>query len=43
MGPSGHELTQLLRAWSEGDPTALEKVTPLVYQELRRMAGRYMA
>jgi RNA polymerase sigma factor (TIGR02999 family) len=42
MEASGHEITQLLKAWSQGDPTALEKVTPLVYQELRRMARRYM-
>jgi len=33
MGPSGGEITQLLKAWSEGDATALEKVIPLVYQD----------
>src|SRR5205809_1948957 len=38
-----HEVTQLLLAWSEGDRTALDKLTPLVYQELRRMAHRYMS
>jgi RNA polymerase sigma factor (TIGR02999 family) len=43
MEPSGHEVTQLLKAWSEGDSDALEKLVPLVYQELRRMARRYMA
>ena len=36
MESSGDEITQLLKAWSEGDATALEKVIPLVYQELRR-------
>ena len=38
-----HELTQLLRAWSEGDDQALEKLVPLVYTELHRLARRYMA
>jgi RNA polymerase sigma-70 factor, ECF subfamily len=41
--PSAHEITQLLRAWSEGDSQALEKLTPLVYEELHRSAQRYMA
>ena len=36
-------LTQLLRAWSDGDETALQKLTPLVYEELHRLAHRYMA
>jgi RNA polymerase sigma factor (TIGR02999 family) len=40
--PSSHEITQLLRAWSEGDDQALAKLTPLVYTELHRMAHRYM-
>jgi|SRR5262245_41782762 len=40
---STHEITQLLVAWSAGDQAALEKLTPLVYQELRRLAKRYMA
>jgi RNA polymerase sigma factor (TIGR02999 family) len=39
---SGHQVTQLLKAWSEGEPTALEKIIPLVYQELHQMARRYM-
>jgi len=38
-----HELTQLLRAWSEGDDQALEKLVPLVYAELHRLARHYMA
>ena len=37
------EITQLLRAWRGGDQHALERLTPLVYQELHRMAQRYMA
>jgi RNA polymerase sigma factor (TIGR02999 family) len=36
------EITTLLKAWSEGDQTALEKLTPIVYKELHRLAGRYM-
>jgi RNA polymerase sigma factor (TIGR02999 family) len=36
------EITALIRAWGEGDPTALDRLTPLVYDELRRMARRYM-
>lgn len=41
--PSAHEVTQLLRAWGDGDERSLEKLTPLVYEELRRVARRYMA
>jgi RNA polymerase sigma-70 factor (ECF subfamily) len=40
--PSMQEITQLLLAWSDGDPEALAKLTPLVYAELRRLARRYM-
>ena len=32
----------LLRAWSEGDQSALERLAPIVYDELHRLAGRYM-
>jgi RNA polymerase sigma factor (TIGR02999 family) len=32
-----------LRAWGEGDEQSLEKLTPLVYAELRRVARRFMA
>ena len=38
-----NEITQLLRAWSDGDPDALEKLMPVVYGELHRLAHRYMA
>lgn len=37
------EITQLLIAWSAGDAQALEKLTPLVYDQLHRTAKRYMA
>ncbi len=37
------EVTQLLRAWSEGDEQALEKLMPLVYAELHRLARRCIA
>lgn len=36
-------VTQLLRAWSEGDDVALEQLTPVVENELRRIAHRCMA
>jgi RNA polymerase sigma factor (TIGR02999 family) len=36
------EITDLLRAWSGGDGTALEQLADQVYNELRRMARRYM-
>ena len=32
------DVTRLLLAWSEGDRNALEKLIPLVYDELRRLA-----
>lgn len=41
--PSTHEVTQLLKAWTSGDEQALEKLTPLVYEQLHRVAQRYMA
>jgi RNA polymerase sigma factor (TIGR02999 family) len=36
------EITELLRRWSAGDADAFERVVPLVYDELHRMAARYM-
>jgi RNA polymerase sigma factor (TIGR02999 family) len=36
------ETTQLLRAWASGDQGALERLTPRVYGELRRIAGHFM-
>jgi RNA polymerase sigma-70 factor, ECF subfamily len=43
--PSGHAphgVTRLLSAWSEGDIHALDRLTPLVYDELRDLARRHM-
>ncbi len=43
-GPvSTHEVTRLLREWRGGNEAALEQLMPLVYDELRRLARRYMA
>lgn len=39
---STHEVTRLLVAWSDGDEAALEKLMPLVYEELRQLAKNYM-
>ena len=36
------DISQLLRAWSDGDQLALDELTPIVYAELRRLAHRYM-
>lgn len=43
MEPSPHEITQLLRSWSQGEEGAVEKLMPLVYAELHRLAQRYMS
>jgi ECF sigma factor len=40
--PETHELTQLLVAWGAGDEAALNQLAPLVHDELRRLAKRYM-
>jgi RNA polymerase sigma factor (TIGR02999 family) len=40
--PSVQEITRLLVAWGQGDQTALERLMPLVYEELRRLARRHM-
>ena len=40
---STHEVTGLLQAWAFGDEGALERLMPLVYDELHRVAHRYMA
>jgi len=37
-----HQITQWLQGWRNGDQSALEKLTPLVYQELHRLAKAYM-
>jgi RNA polymerase sigma factor (TIGR02999 family) len=44
--PSGEsavdDVSVLLRAWSGGEQSALERLTPIVYEELHRLARRYM-
>src|SRR3954463_10059878 len=36
------DINELLRGWTEGDRSALERLTDIVYHELHRMAHRYM-
>jgi RNA polymerase sigma-70 factor (ECF subfamily) len=47
MAPSARaateDVTSLLQAWSDGDERAFDRVIPLVYDELHRMAHRYLA
>jgi RNA polymerase sigma-70 factor (ECF subfamily) len=40
--PSPQDVTQLLKAWNNGEQAALEQLMPLVYNELHRLAHRYM-
>src|SRR6059058_636233 len=40
--PSSGEVSKLLRAWTDGDRGALDRLTPIVYDELHRLAQRYM-
>jgi RNA polymerase sigma factor (TIGR02999 family) len=40
--PPKHEVTQLLIEWSNGDKTALDKLMPMIHEELRRLAHHYM-
>jgi RNA polymerase sigma factor (TIGR02999 family) len=40
---SSVEITAMLKGWAAGDPTALERLAPLIYDELRRRARGYMA
>jgi RNA polymerase sigma factor (TIGR02999 family) len=43
MAPSSaKDVTRLLVDWGKGDQAALDELLPLVYDELRRLAGRYM-
>jgi RNA polymerase sigma factor (TIGR02999 family) len=37
------DITMLLQAWNKGDASALDQLTPLIYNELQRLARRYMA
>lgn len=41
-GPDGGEVTKLLRAWSDGEPGAFDRVLALVYDELHRIAAHYL-
>ena len=38
-----HQITQLLAEWSDGNQSALDELYPLVYNELHRLARRYMS
>ena len=42
MASSSDGITGWLARWNDGDETAFEKLVPLVYQELHRLASRYM-
>lgn len=42
MPDSPATVTELLHAWSDGDKTALDQLLPVVYDELRRQASRYL-
>jgi len=43
MAPSPQQVTQLLIAWGGGDQTARDELMPLVYEELRRLAHKYIS
>jgi RNA polymerase sigma-70 factor (ECF subfamily) len=40
--PTSNDVSTLLRAWSDGEQSALDQLTPVVYAELRRLAHRQM-
>ena len=40
--PASDNITHLLKEWSDGDERALDRLTPLVYEELRQQAARYL-
>jgi len=42
MTAATHEVTKLLKAWSDGDESALNELMPLVHDELHRLARRHM-
>lgn len=42
MDPPPHDVTQLLLAWSNGDQAARDRLMSVVYEELHRLARRYM-
>jgi RNA polymerase sigma-70 factor, ECF subfamily len=39
---SPQSVTELLKAWGDGDPAALDRLVPIVYGELHRQADRYL-
>jgi RNA polymerase sigma factor (TIGR02999 family) len=43
MAPDQQVVTRLLRKWGEGDKEALDQLMPLVYDQLRSLAGRCLA
>jgi len=43
MPPRAHEITHLLQLWNQGDQGAIEKLVPVVYGELHRLAHRYIS
>lgn len=42
VAPTTQQVTELLQAWRQGDEVALDRLLPVVHQELRRLARRYM-
>jgi len=42
QAPDNAQVSRLLRAWGDGDRAALDQLTPIVYEELRRLARGYM-
>src|SRR5215468_2160072 len=42
MAVEEHDVTLLLRQWSDGDPNALGALLPIIYDELRRVAHQYL-
>jgi DNA-directed RNA polymerase specialized sigma24 family protein len=42
MPPTGPEVTELLHSWSRGDAAALERLVPLILDDLRRIARRHL-
>src|SRR5262244_800753 len=42
MVPTSQSVTQLLKDWTGGDQTAADRLMPLVYEELKRLAHQYM-
>jgi RNA polymerase sigma-70 factor (ECF subfamily) len=43
MRPASNQITELLLSWNQGDQGAIDKLVPLVYRELHRLAQRYMS